>query len=154
MNYFIVGLQTAGQSFLLLWLVLIGLKLVGKRAFGELGPQDLVLIMLVAEAMDIGLTPDGSGLFGSIISGIVLMGTMYVVDRIPRVRTWLDGSPVVLYARGKIDVALMERENISLDELQKAAREYGCDTFAQIEKIVLEGDGSITCVFNERRYAH
>lgn len=57
METFLLCLQTAGQTFVLFWFVLLGLKAIGRRAFGELGPQDLILIVVVAEAMDSGLTP-------------------------------------------------------------------------------------------------
>ena len=53
--------------------ILIGLKIVGRRVFAQRGPQDLVIIVLVAEASDLGLTPDEAGYWGSICSVVTLL---------------------------------------------------------------------------------
>lgn len=141
-----LALQTAVQTFVLLWFVLLGLKAVGRRVFGELGPQDIILIVLLAESMDIGLTPQGAGFMGSIVSGIVLMGTMALVERIRPLRDWLDGTPVVIARDGRIIEAVMRKGHISMSDLEKVAREYGFASIDVFDVMVLEGDGSITGV--------
>lgn len=50
----LVGIS-AVQSFIVYWVVLLGLRLAGRRVFGELGPHDLILLLLISEATDLGI---------------------------------------------------------------------------------------------------
>ena len=56
------------QTVVIYWLVLLGVKLVGRRVFGEMGPQDMVILFLIAESCDLGLTNEEAGFWGSVAS--------------------------------------------------------------------------------------
>lgn len=77
------------------------------------------------------------------------MGTMAIVDRIEPLREWLDGSPVLLMRNGKVYRKRLRKENISMEELDKVAREYGLPSIDGFESMTLEGDGSITGVLRK-----
>src|SRR5688500_1821390 len=85
------------QTFTLFVFVLLGLKLVGRRVFGEQGPQDLVILVLIAEACDAGLNHQGAGYWGSILSvgTILLLG--FICEKVKIIRQFIGGDPVVLY---------------------------------------------------------
>lgn len=142
-----VALQTA----VALWFILIGLKLVGRRVFGELAPQDLLLIVLVAEAVSTGLVPQEAGFTGSMVSVTVLMLNVWLMESIPQLRSWLESDAVVLYERRKLNREAMARYHISEGDLEKVARDYGHSRIDDFSKLVLEGDGSITGVLRAKK---
>lgn len=137
-----VGLA-ALQTFTIYWILLLGLRLVGRRVFAELGPQDLILLLLVAEACDIGLTPEDSGYWGTLGSVATLLVTVAVVERIPALRKLTENKPVLLYKNGRMQTDL-KSYLLEEEDLNRMARLYGLASYEQFETLILEDDGSIT----------
>lgn len=139
----VVGIS-ALQTVLLYWLVLLGLKAVGRRVFGEKGPQDLMILVLIGEATNLGLAPQRAGFWGTVASVLTVLATGAVIERIPRLRDWLEGRPTVLLREGVLDEAALRDNLVSRDDLAKTARQYGLRDVRDFETVVLEGDGSLT----------
>lgn len=146
-----VLLLTAIQSFFSLWIVLLGLKMVGRRVFGELAPHDVVLIILVAEAMSNGLVPKESGFWGSVVSVLTLLVTVGVIQRVPIIREWLDGRPIVLMeeSMSEPDSKLLKKYHVSEDDLGRVARNHGFDDISVFKKIILEADGQVSGILKD-----
>lgn len=140
-----VGLA-ALQTFILYWVTMAGLKLVGRRAFGELGPQDIVLLLLLSEAFSVGLMPQQGGFWASLTSGVTLLTVVAVTERVPLLRRLLDSRPVDVVTRGRERREAMERFYVDAGDLEKLAREYGVPDAGAFERIVIEGDGKLTGV--------
>lgn len=139
--------KTALQAFFSLWFVLIGLKLVGRRVFGEMGPQDLILIILVAEAMSMGLVPQEAGFMGSLVSVTTMLVTIWLVESIGPVRQWMDGRPLILKHHGHPpEQHLLDKNHISDDDLVHLARRHGYPTADVFDVIVMESDGKLSGV--------
>ena len=126
--------------------ILIGLKIVGRRVFAQRGPQDLVIIVLVAEASDLGLTPDEAGYWGSICSIVTLLILGYFSERIVVIRHFLNPDPVVLYRDGLLDHVMMRKYMVDVEDLNEVAREQGSTSYQDFAAMVLEGDGHISAV--------
>lgn len=137
---------SALQTFLIYWFAILGLKLVGRRAFGELGPQDVVLLLLLSEGLNSALVPQGAGFWGGVASALTLLVSVGAVERIRRLREALDGSPVDIVLDGRMLTDAMRRYQVDEADVRKAAREYGVAGPEAFERAVLEGDGSITAV--------
>lgn len=137
---------SALQTFLIYWLAVLGLKLVGRRAFGELGPQDIVLLLLLSEGFNSALVPQGAGFWGGVASALTLLVSVGAVERIRPLRMALDGSSVDIVIDGQMLPDAMRRYQVDEADLYKAAREYGVAGPEAFERAVLEGDGSITAV--------
>jgi uncharacterized membrane protein YcaP (DUF421 family) len=139
----ILGL-TILQTAVIFCFVLFGLKIVGRRVFGEQSPQDLILLLIVAEACDIGLTPEDAGFWGTMasVSTILLLG--WLCDKIVFVRKAIDGKPVIVFSNGHLNKKVMKKFMIDEADLALTARTYGLETFKQFRIIILEGDGKIT----------
>ena len=101
--------------------VLVGVRLSGKREVGQMTPFDLTLLLL--------------NYFVADLSGI---------NR--RFRKFIQGQPTLLVHDGTIIESHMAKEHVSMDELQRALREHGISTYHDVALAVLEVDGSISCL--------
>ena len=147
-----VGL-TVIQTFSIYVFVLCGLKIVGRRVFAEMGPQDLILLFLVAEACDVGLTPEEAGYWGTLASVITLLGIVGITERIEFLRKVIENKPVVLFHQGRLLVKL-DKYLINEDELDRAVRKYGFASYRDAEMLILEDDGNISAVLNLDHHPH
>jgi len=138
------------QTVTLFVLVLLGLKLVGRRVFGEKGPQDLVILVLIAEAASSGLNHQGAGYWGSAASVITILLLGWLFEKTKAIRQFIEGRPVFIYERGALDRTLMEKHMVDESDLELAARKYGLASYHDFTTIVLEGDGAVTGVVSMR----
>ncbi len=126
------------------------LRLFGKRELGQMTIFDLVLVLLVANAVQPAMTGPDSSLLG----GPVIIATLFVLNLalgLARVRVrWLDRllrpSPTVLAANGSWNVAALRREGLDLEEAEMALREHGVDGVGDSMLVEMESDGSISVV--------
>lgn len=144
-------LLSAVQTFLLFIFILVALRFIGRRVFGEQNPQDLITLILLADACGAGLSDARAGFWGSAasVSTILLLGWM--MDRIPFVRKLIESGPVILYKNGRLYRKHLERSMIDVPELDTVARRYGLASYQEFSQIVLEGDGEITATIRKRR---
>ena len=138
-----VGLSIL-QTAVIFCFVLIGLKIVGRRVFGEQSPQDLVLLLIAAEACDIGLTTEDAGFWGSMASLSTILFLGWLCDRVGLLRKAIDGKAVIIFSNGRLDRKAMKKLMIDESDLGIAARTYGLEDFKQFHMIFVEGDGKIT----------
>lgn len=137
-------LHSIAQTFTLYWIALAGLKLTGRRVFAERSPQDLLILLLVAESANIGLVDEEAGYWGTIasISTLFLLGG--IVERIPFLRDSIQGKPVMIYEDGVLHGDRMKKHLLDLSDLEETARRYGVGSYRDFSRIILEGDGHIT----------
>jgi len=128
----------------------IGLRLMGKRELGQMTVFDLIVILLIANAVQNAMTgPDFSVQGGLLAAAVLLLGN-YLVSLIPlRGRRWgrlLGGTPTVLIQDGHFVDPHLRRERIDRDDVEMAMREHGIDSVKDVKLAVLEVDGSISVV--------
>ncbi len=130
--------------------LLVGLRLTGKRQIGQMAPFDLVVILLIANAVQNAMVGPDTSLLGGLISAGVLLGANAVVarfrDRIPGLRQAIEGNPAVLIADGQLVARTISREGVDLGELEQAIREHGIEKLEDVQMAVLEVDGTISIV--------
>jgi uncharacterized membrane protein YcaP (DUF421 family) len=130
--------------------VLLGMRLSGKREVGQMTPFDLTLLLLLSNAVQNAMTgPDTSVLGGIVAAGTLLLLNFLVAEVAGgnrRFRKFVQGQPSLLVHDGKIIPAHMAREHVTMDALQQALREHGIATYHDIALAVLEVDGSISCM--------
>ena len=130
--------------------VVLALRVTGRRSLGQRNPIDLVLILIVANAVQNAMI----GRDTSLVGGLIAAATLFVVDagfdrffgRSGRLQSFFSGNPVVLISRGQLVDTNLRKEHISLDELEEALREHGIATIGQVKLGVLEMDGSLSVV--------
>jgi len=134
--------------------VLAGLRLTGKRQIGQMAPFDLVLILLIANAVQNAMVGADTSLPGGLIAAVALLLLNLVVSRVnqavPIFQKLTEGSPVVLVSDGRVVEAALRREGIDEVELEEAIREHAVRGLDEVELAVLEVDGSISVVPKDR----
>lgn len=140
-----VGL-TAIHTFVIYWIVLLGLKLIGRRVFGELGPQDLILLLLISEATDLGLVHQEAGFLGTLTAVLMLLITVGMTEHIPALRRLMENNPIVLKKNGQLLEPMMSKHMVEHGDLDKIAHDYGMPDHTAFDTMILEDDGTITGV--------
>jgi uncharacterized membrane protein YcaP (DUF421 family) len=130
--------------------VLVLLRVAGKRELGQMSPVDLVVILVIANAVQNAMTGGDNSLIGGIIAAttLVAINTAFakVAHRVPYLEHLFESEPTTLVKDGKPIQRNLDRENVELDELMMAAREHGIDDIAKVDSAYLERDGSISII--------
>jgi uncharacterized membrane protein YcaP (DUF421 family) len=131
-------------------IVLIGLRLTGKREIGQMTVFDLVVLLLLANAVQNAMVGPDTSLIGGILAAVVLLVLNTAVARLrlrwPRLRRLIEGSPTLLVLHGEVIGDHLRREGLDQETLEAALREHGVSTLDDVEMAVLEIDGSISVV--------
>jgi len=131
-------------------LVLIGVRLSGKREVGQMTPFDLTLLLLLSNSVQNAMTGPDTSLAGGAVAASTLLIMNYVVAHLSgssrKLRRVIEGQPSLLVHDGKVIQSHMARERVSMDELHRALREHGISSCDQVALAVLEVDGSISCL--------
>lgn len=130
--------------------VLLALRLFGKREVGQFTLIDLVLILLLANAVQPAMTGPDTSLTG----GLVIIATLVIVNRaiafartrIPFVQRLVESTPTTLARDGAWVPGALDREELSEEDVTMALREHGLTDVSEVKLAVLEGDGMISIV--------
>jgi uncharacterized membrane protein YcaP (DUF421 family) len=143
-----VLVEIAARTAVVYGVVLIGVRLSGKREVGQMTPFDLTLLLLISNAVQNAMTGPDTSLIGGVIAASTLLILNYVVAELSganrRFRKFVQGQPSLLVHDGQVISAHMAKEHVSMDELQRAMREHGISSYHDIALAVLEVDGSIS----------
>ena len=131
-------------------LVLIGVRVSGKREVGQMTPFDLTLLLLLSNSVQNAMTGPDTSLAGGVVAASTLLILNYLIAGASgtnrRFRRFVEGQPSLLVHDGKVIDSHMAREHVSMDELHRALREHGISCIEQTALAVLEVDGSISCL--------
>ena len=145
-----VLLQIVLRTGVIYLLVLIGVRLSGKREVGQMTPFDLTLLLLLSNSVQNAMTGPDTSLLGGVIAAATLLILNYIVADVAlgnrRLRKLIEGEPSLLIHDGQVIPSHMAREHVSMDELHRALREHGLNSCDQVALAVLEVDGSISCL--------
>ena len=134
-------------------IILIGVRIAGKREIGQMTTFDLVLLLLLSNAVQNAMTGPDTSLLGGIEAALTLfavnIAVVYAAFRLPNVQRGLAGRATLLINNGHVIRENLRRELITEDELLAALREHGCVSPADVAMAVLEVDGSISVVRRE-----
>jgi uncharacterized membrane protein YcaP (DUF421 family) len=132
-----------------LFLILI-LRISGKRQIGQLAPFDLVLLLVLANAVQNSMTGGDNSLIGGLVSCTTLVGLNYAVGYITfrnkRLEAIIEGRPQVLIHKGKVVQEAMAETKVTQSELEAALRQGGCPEVTDCYSAILENNGVISVV--------
>jgi len=141
-------LEIALRTGVIYLLVLIGIRISGKREVGQMTPFDLVLLLLISNSVQNAMTGPDTSLAGGAVAAVTLLALNYFVAEFSganrRFRKFIQGQPSLLIHDGQVIESHMAKEHVSMDELQRALREHGVGTCKDAALAVLEVDGSIS----------
>lgn len=145
-----VLVQIALRTSVIYLLVLIGVRLSGKREVGQMTPFDLTLLLLLSNSVQNAMTGTDTSLSGGAVAATTLLILNYFIAELSgtnrRFRRLIQGQPTLLVHDGRTIESHMAKEHVSVDELQRALREHGINSIDQTALAVLEVDGSISCL--------
>jgi len=140
----------AAKTAVVFFVLLAGLRLLGKRELGQMNLYDLVLIVVLGNSVQNAMINGDNTLAGGIVSAATLLALSFflntVVLRSRRAENFLVGEPAVIVSDGQIVTTNMKREGITRDQLYAALREHGLDSLNQVRMAVLEADGTISVI--------
>jgi len=126
------------------------LRLTGKRQVGQLAPFDLVLLLVLSNAVQNSMNAGDNSLVGGLISATTLVALNYLVGlatyRSKRLEAIVEGRPQVLIHNGKLFEDVMARAQLTHHELQAALRQAGCTCVEEVRSAILENNGAISVV--------
>ncbi|MDX6553791.1 MAG: hypothetical protein QOH74_2279 [Gaiellales bacterium] len=130
--------------------ILIVTRLVGRRELSSLEPFDLIVLVVIGDLVQQGVTQDDYSVTGALIvvSTLALLTVLvsYLSFRVPPIRPLLDGEPVILVEDGRPIDRNLRRERITHGELRAAARMQGISRLADVRFAVLETNGQISFI--------
>ena len=130
--------------------IVLGMRLTGTRQLGQMTPFDLVLILLIANAVQNAMVGSDITMLGGVTAAATLLvlnrGVAYATDRLPVFRRALEGEPMLIVHDGALLEKHIMRAGLSDDMVTQAMREHGFDEVKKIHLAVLEVDGTISIV--------
>lgn len=143
-------METVIRVVIIYLVIAVGLRIVGKRAFGQLTPADLVVLMLIPEFFQQAMAREDFSMTNALVAVSTLLLLTIVVDtvayRFPRLGKVVNGEPVTVVSHGTLRTDEIDRERLSPDEILDAMHRAGLETMDQVKWAVLYPDGSVAIV--------
>ena len=132
---------------MIVYLVLVLLlRLFGKRELAQLNPFDLVVLLSLSNTVQNAIIGDDNSITGGIVGALGLLGINWLMARIlysaPRLSRMLQGSATVLVRDGKVDKQAVRRESLTHEELMEVIHRQGFEHLSQVRQCILEPDGT------------
>ncbi|WP_454765350.1 DUF421 domain-containing protein [Cupriavidus campinensis] len=134
--------------------IMLLMRLSGRRQIGQLSPLDLVLLLIISNAVQNAMNAGDN----SVVAGLILAATLFGADVLLSYGTWrsrrfemlVEGRPEIIIHQGEVFKEVMRRERITPHELHKALRRNGCARLADVHFAILETDGSLSVIRKDR----
>jgi uncharacterized membrane protein YcaP (DUF421 family) len=143
-------MDIAIRTFVVFWFLLLLMRVAGRRELSSLEPFDLILLIVLGDAVQQGLTQDDYSVTGALIVvsifALLQIFVSYLNFRFPRLRSALDGYPIVLVENGKVIDRNLKRERLTPDDVMEQARSQQLETLDSVKWAVLETNGSISFI--------
>jgi uncharacterized membrane protein YcaP (DUF421 family) len=145
--------ELVARGTLMYLFLFLGFRVILRRDTGAIGIADVLLIVLIADAAQNGM----SGEYRSVTEGMVLVATLmawnvlfdFLAFRFEGLRRWMEPPPLKLIDRGRVMPRNLRRELMSTDELMAKLREHGVDDVRRVRTCFMESDGQITVILHD-----
>lgn len=129
------------------------IRLFGKKELSQLSVTDLVFILLISNAVQNAMLGPDTSLAGGVLAALCLFVLNYLLKlimyRSKKVKSLIEGEPVMLVYKGNLIEDNMAKEKITLDELEAVVREHGVSSIDNVALAILEIDGNISVLSKE-----
>jgi uncharacterized membrane protein YcaP (DUF421 family) len=130
--------------------LLAALRLAGRREMAQMTSFDLVLLLVISNAVQNSMNAGDNSLAGGLVSALTLVVLNwlvgYAVYRWPRLERFVQGRPIRIVTDGRVHLPAMRRELLTLSELGSALRKRGIMRVSDCGQVVLEPDGTLSVV--------
>ena len=143
-------METVIRIVLIYLFLMIALRLMGKREFGELAPFDFVVLLLIPEIFSQAMVRDDFSLTNAFIAVTTLLVLVFATSmlnyRFSGVSRAISGVPAILVRDGTLVAETLDKERVAPDEVMDAMHAVGLHRMAEVRWAILETDGRITVI--------
>jgi uncharacterized membrane protein YcaP (DUF421 family) len=133
--------------------LIVLLRLTGKRQVGQLAPFDLVLLLVLSNAVQNSMNGGDNSIQGGLISATTLVALNYLMGiatfRSKKLERIIEGRPQVLIHDGKLFEDVMAKAQLTHHELDGALRQAGCTCVEEVRSAILENNGAISVIMRQ-----
>jgi uncharacterized membrane protein YcaP (DUF421 family) len=130
--------------------MVIAIRVFGKNQLSQLNAGDVVLLLLISNAVQNAMVGQDTSLQGGLIAALVLFAANFIMKRFmfssQKFERFMEDDPVILIKDGVADQTALRRVKISVDELEEAIREHGVEGIEHVKLSILEVDGNISVI--------
>jgi uncharacterized membrane protein YcaP (DUF421 family) len=138
------------RAGIVFFLIMFVTRTVGRRELSSLQPFDLILLVVLGDLVQQGVTQSDYSLTGVALAiftfGALTVAVSYVSFKFPRIRPLLDGEPVIIVQDGKLIDANLRRERLTPQEVAEEARQQHIISLDDVQWAVLESNGKISFI--------
>jgi uncharacterized membrane protein YcaP (DUF421 family) len=152
-NMFVLSipiLEKILRPIIIYFVLIIGLRLAGKRELAQLNPFDLVVLLTLSNTVQNSIIGPDNSVTGGIIGAATLLAVNYIVVRFlydhHKIEKLVEGDADVLVKNGKIRLDRMKKEIITQEEIESAAHKQGFASLDDVEQAVLEPGGAVSFI--------
>jgi uncharacterized membrane protein YcaP (DUF421 family) len=139
-------LEKLARPIVVYLVLVVLLRLFGKRELAQLNPFDLVVLLSLSNTVQNSIIGDDNSVTGGVIGAFGLLAINWLVVRVlfrsPRLTRVLEGRSAVLIREGKLDPQAMERESLTREELLSVIHKQSFENFDQVRRCELEPNGT------------
>ena len=139
--------ETPVRAAVIYGVLLVLVRVSGKRTVGQFTPFDLLVVMLLSESVSSGLSGGDDSVTGGLLAALTLIGLNVVVAvitaRSSRLQRLAEGAPVVVGRDGRMFAAILKKNHVPMMDVERALREADCD-LKDMKFAFLEADGEIS----------
>jgi uncharacterized membrane protein YcaP (DUF421 family) len=138
------------RAIVLYFFIVLVMRVLGRRELSSMTPFDLVLLIVLGDAIQQGLTQDDYSVTGAFLA-VATIATLQVFTswlsfRSKRARKMLEGDPLVVVEKGKVVDHNLKRERMTEDEIAEEMRQQQISSLDEVEWAILESNGSISFI--------
>src|SRR3954447_14870193 len=138
------------RAAVVFFFLLVLMRVIGRRELSSLQPFDLILIIVLGDAVQQGLTQDDYSLTGALLAvgtiAALQVGVSWVGFRFPRTRPLLEGTPIIVVQDGEVIERNLRRERLTVEEIAEEARKQQIAHLTDIRFAILENDGTLSFI--------
>jgi len=146
-------MDVALRAIVVFGLLLIVTRAVGRRELSSMEPFDLILLVVIGDLIQQGVTQGDYSLTGTLIVvsviAVLTVFTSWVSFRVPRLRSVLEGEPIVLVEHGRVIERNLRRERMTHSELAAEARLQQVADLDEVRLAVLETSGRVSFILED-----
>jgi uncharacterized membrane protein YcaP (DUF421 family) len=138
------------RAIVLYAFVVFVMRVIGRRELSSMTPFDLVLLIVLGDAIQQGLTQDDYSVTGAVLAVATIASlqvfTSYLSFRSAKARNVFEGNPIVIVDRGEIVERNLVRERMTKEEIAEEARQQQISSLEEVEWAILEANGTISFI--------
>ena len=146
-------LEVVLRSVAVYLFILIAIRLFGKKELAQLSVIDLVFILLISNAVQNAMVGSDTSLQGGLVAALALFATNFLFKKLlfrsKKISELIQGKSVLLVYNGDLFWDNLQSAEITLEEIEAAAREHGVEKISQVKLAILEVDGNISIISSE-----